>query len=107
MRKSGEWRENFDARPYPAGRLCEGKINGDGVNRKECHYGGYHFRDRGKPEVFAGKATLEKVVGKPITFCRFPLGRGSRVVAKVGLYPLAEGAGHRLRYPALFWWGAW
>jgi hypothetical protein len=47
------------------GCLCEGKINGDAVNRKECHYGGYHFRDRGKPEVFAAGAKPEKRLGKP------------------------------------------
>jgi hypothetical protein len=44
---------NLDACLYPAGHLCEGKINGDAVTRKECHYRGYHFCDRGKPEVFA------------------------------------------------------
>jgi hypothetical protein len=66
----------FDACPYPAGRLCEGKINGDAVNRKECHYGGYHFCDRGKPEVFAAGANARKFTGEPLVFFR-PLWRNA------------------------------
>ena len=65
--------EKFGACLYPAGRLCEGKINGDAVSRKECHYGGYHFRDRGKPEVVAAGAKPEKFPGKPLLSPPFPL----------------------------------
>lgn len=60
---------------YPAGRLCEGKINGDALSRKECHYGGYHFCDRGKPEVFADEAKPEKSPRKSIISLPSPLWR--------------------------------
>jgi hypothetical protein len=63
----------FDACLYPAGRLCEGKINGDAVNRKECHYGGYHLRDRGKPEVFAARVSPEKRLNKRTISRQLPL----------------------------------
>lgn len=65
----------FGACLYPAGRLCEGKINGDAVSRKECHYGGYHFRDRGKPEVFAAGAKPEKFSRRLLISLAFPLVR--------------------------------
>lgn len=67
--------EKIGACLYPAGRLCEGKINGDAVSRKECHYGGYHFRDRGKPEVFAAGAKPEKTLRKSLISPSFPLVR--------------------------------
>jgi len=57
------------------------------VNRKECHYGGYHFRDRGKPEVFALLAKPEKMPGKSAVSRAFPLWR-------------------RLSHPRWGWFGA-
>jgi hypothetical protein len=70
--------EKFGACLYPAGRLCEGKINGDAMSRKECHYGGYHFCDRGKPEVFAARTKPEKSLRKSVISPPFPLMRRRR-----------------------------
>lgn len=78
MKESGGWQKNLTPVFYPAGRLCEGKINGDAVSRKECHYGGYHLRDKGKPEVVARRASPGKHPEKPAISLQLPLVRQSR-----------------------------